>query len=64
MSHLREEKKMTFNKHDLVKFYSNYHQDYFIGEVIEINKESNISIVAFTWTTESIKNEDLTKVAQ
>ena len=56
------EKKMKLKKHDLVKFYSNYHQDYFIGEVIETNKK--YSVVAFTWTTESIKNEDLTKVAQ
>ena len=53
---------MKLKKHDLVKFYSNYHQDYFIGEVIETNKK--YSVVAFTWTTESIKNEDLTKVAQ
>ena len=64
MSHLQQEKKMKFKKHDLVKFYSNYHQDYFIGEVIETNKESNYSFVSFTWVTQWIKNEHLIKVAQ
>ena len=48
-----------FKKHDLVKFYSNYHQDYFIGEVIGIDEINNGSIVAFTWITQYIKNENL-----
>ena len=48
-----------FKKHDIVKFYSNYHQDYFFGEVIGIDKLRDSSIVAFTWNTQYIKNEDL-----